>query len=401
MFSASRTVFQRFSGAAMRNAAAQRALATTTAKSYSKSTLFAAAGGLALASFVGYETFKTVHAETPAETKEMKKNTLKSNLRIFSGNANRPLAEEIVKDLGCQLGSCRIGRFADGEVVIDINEDIRGKDLFIVQSTCPPNINDNLMELMLMISTARRASARRITAVIPYYGYARQDRKMAARVPISAADVARLLEAMGVDRVVAVDLHCGQIQGFFGPRVPVDNLQGGVVGVDYFAQMDLQKPVIVSPDAGGVYRVKKFRDGMMTKHGIDAGVAMIIKQRGKPGQIDSMDLVGNIEDCDCIIVDDMIDTAGTLCKAANQLKEHGAKRVFAFASHGLFSKAANSHITESVLEQVVVLNTIPLSAQSKENPKIVQLSVAPLLADAIRAIHGKQSVSQIFDEGKQ
>ena len=150
--------------------------------------------------------------------------------------------------------------------------------------------------------------------------------QMAARVPISAADVARLLEAMGVDRVVAVDLHCGQIQGFFGPRVPVDNLQGGVVGVDYFAQMDLQKPVIVSPDAGGVYRVKKFRDGMMTKHGIDAGVAMIIKQRGKPGQIDSMDLVGDIEDCDCIIVDDMIDTAGTLCKAANQLKEHGGRR---------------------------------------------------------------------------
>ena len=186
-----------------------------------------------------------------------------------------------------------------------------------------------------MISTSRRASARRITAVIPYYGYARQDRKvgarrmielqMAARVPISAADVARLLEAMGVDRVVAVDLHCGQIQGFFGPRVPVDNLQGGVVGVDYFAKMELHKPVIVSPDAGGVYRVKKFRDGMMTKYDIDAGVAMIIKQRGKPGQIDSMDLVGTIDDCDCIIVDDMIDIAGTLCKAANQLKEHGGK----------------------------------------------------------------------------
>ena len=186
-----------------------------------------------------------------------------------------------------------------------------------------------------MISTSRRASARRITAVIPYYGYARQDRKvgarrmielqMAARVPISAADVARLLEAMGVDRVVAVDLHCGQIQGFFGPRVPVDNLQGGVVGVDYFAKMELHKPVIVSPDAGGVYRVKKFRDGMMTKYDIDAGVAMIIKQRGKPGQIDSMDLVGTIDDCDCIIVDDMIDTAGTLCKAVNQLKEHGGK----------------------------------------------------------------------------
>ena len=148
---------------------------------------------------------------------------------------------------------------------------------------------------------------------------------MAARVPISAADVARLLEAMGVDRVVAVDLHCGQIQGFFGPRVPVDNLQGGLVGVDYFAKMELHKPVIVSPDAGGVYRVKKFRDGLMTKYGIDAGVAMIIKQRGKPGQIDSMDLVGTIDDSDCIIVDDMIDTAGTLCKAANQLKEHGGE----------------------------------------------------------------------------
>lgn len=189
-----------------------------------------------------------------------------------------------------------------------------------------------------MISTSRRASARRITAVIPYYGYARQDRKvqrlkmdgddqMAARVPISAADVARLLEAMGVDRVVAVDLHCGQIQGFFGPRVPVDNLQGGVVGVDYFAKMELHKPVIVSPDAGGVYRVKKFRDGLNAKYDIDAGVAMIIKQRGKPGQIESMDLVGNIEDSDCIIVDDMIDTAGTLCKAANQLKEHGGRNV--------------------------------------------------------------------------
>lgn len=231
---------------------------------------------------------------------------------------------------------------------------------------------------------------------------------MAARVPISAADVARLLEAMGVDRVVAVDLHCGQIQGFFGPRVPVDNLQGGVVGVDYFAKMELHKPVIVSPDAGGVYRVKKFRDGLNAKYDIDAGVAMIIKQRGKPGQIESMDLVGTIEDSDCIIVDDMIDTAGTLCKAANQLKEHGgrighhewsaARRVFAFASHGLFSKAANKYITESVLEQVVVLNTIPLSANSRDNKKIVQLSVAPLLADAIRAIHGKQSVSKILDE---
>lgn len=398
MFAAARNAFQRAARSAARLGASKMTMASSGAQSVSQGAVLAAAGGFALASFVGYQTFKTVHAETPAETATIKHKAVKSNLRVFSGNANRPLAEEIVKELGTELGSCRIGRFADGEIVIDINEDIRGKDLFIVQPTCPPNVNDNLMELMLMISTSRRASARRITAVIPYYGYARQDRKMAARVPISAADVARLLEAMGVDRVVAVDLHCGQIQGFFGPRVPVDNLQGGLVGVDYFAKMELHKPVIVSPDAGGVYRVKKFRDGLMAKYGVDAGVAMIIKQRGKPGQIDSMDLVGTIDDSDCIIVDDMIDTAGTLCKAANQLKEHGARRVFAFASHGLFSKAANSHITNSVLEEVVVLNTIPLSAASRENKKIVQLSVAPLLANAIRAIHGKQSVSAMFGE---
>lgn len=400
MFAGCRTVFQRVARSTICGGVAKKALTTAIPQTANKSSLLFAAGGLALASFVGYQTFKTAYADSPAQSREAKNKAIKSNLRVFSGSSNRPLAEEIVKDLGTQLGSCRLGRFADGEVVIDINEDIRGKDLFIVQSTCPPNINDNLMELMMLISTSRRASARRITAVIPYYGYARQDRKVSGRVPISAADVARLLEAMGVDRVVAVDLHCGQIQGFFGPRVPVDNLQGGVVGVDYFAEMELHKPVIVSPDAGGVYRVKKFRDALMAKHGVDAGVAMIIKQRAKPGLIESMDLVGTIEDSDCIIVDDMIDTAGTLCKAANQLKEHGARRVFAFASHGLFSKNANQYITDSVLEQVVVLNTIPLSASSRDNKKIVQLSVAPLLADTIRAIHGKQSVSEILERSQ-
>ncbi|CBK23630.2 uncharacterized protein [Blastocystis hominis] len=400
MFAGCRTLFQRVARSTICGGVAKKALTTTIPQTANKSSLLFAAGGLVLASFVGYQTFKTAYADSPAQSREAKNKAIKSNLRVFSGSSNRPLAEEIVKDLGTQLGSCRLGRFADGEVVIDINEDIRGKDLFIVQSTCPPNINDNLMELMMLISTSRRASARRITAVIPYYGYARQDRKVSGRVPISAADVARLLEAMGVDRVVAVDLHCGQIQGFFGPRVPVDNLQGGVVGVDYFAEMELHKPVIVSPDAGGVYRVKKFRDALMAKHGVDAGVAMIIKQRAKPGLIESMDLVGTIEDSDCIIVDDMIDTAGTLCKAANQLKEHGARRVFAFASHGLFSKNANQYITDSVLEQVVVLNTIPLSASSRDNKKIVQLSVAPLLADTIRAIHGKQSVSEILERSQ-
>jgi len=258
-----------------------------------------------------------------------------------------------------------------------------------VQSTCTP-VNDNLMELMLMVSTMRRASARRITAVIPYYGYARQDRKMTARVPISAADVARLLEAMGVDRVIAVDLHCGQIQGFFGPRVPVDNMDGGMVGVKYFGEkMELHNPTIVSPDAGGVYRAKKFRETLDRNYGIKAGLAMIIKQRHKPGEIERMDLVGSVEDSDVIIVDDMIDTAGTLCKAANELRKYGARRVFAFASHGIFSEPASQRIAESVLEQVVVTNTIPLPESCLNNTKIVNQSVAGLLASAILRIHNK------------
>ena len=257
------------------------------------------------------------------------------------------------------------------------------------------------MELLLLVSTMRRASAERITCVIPYYGYARQDRKMTARVPISAADVARLLEAMGVDRVVAVDLHCGQIQGFFGPRVPVDNLDAGTVGVSYFAAKGLVNPVVVSPDAGGVYRAKQFREGLNAlAPSLDTGLAMIIKQRMRAGQIERMDLVGSVEGADAVIVDDMIDTAGTLCTAAANLKANGARKVFAFASHGLFSGPASDRIARSVLEEVVVTNTIPLKAGAKANEKIVQLSVAPLLAEAIKRVHLKQSVSELF-KGKQ
>ena len=246
-----------------------------------------------------------------------------TGIKIFSGNANRRLAEDVVKHLGLKLGAATVSHFADGEVNVMVRENVRGKDVYIIQSTSSP-VNENLMELLLMISTMRRASARKITVVIPYYGYARQDRKMQARVPISAADVARLLEAMGVDRVIAVDLHCGQIQGFFGPRVPVDNLDGGMVGVSYFGDMDLVKPVIVSPDAGGVYRVKQFREALAKKHDVDAGIAMIIKQREQANQISQMDLVGSVEGSDAIIVDDMVDTAGTLCKAADELKKFGA-----------------------------------------------------------------------------
>ena len=268
---------------------------------------------------------------------------------------------------------------------------------------------------------------------------------MAARVPISAADVARLLEAMGesgaaaararafassrhrartprcapdrlpwpspalaprsrvagVDRVVAVDLHCGQIQGFFGPRVPVDNLAGGVVGVKYFAHKSLVNPVVISPDAGGVYRAKQFREGLnLTAPSMDAGLAMIIKQRPKAGQIERMDLVGSVEGADCVIVDDMIDTAGTLCQAAEHLKANGARRVYAFASHGLFSGPASDRIARSSLEEVVVTNTIPLKAAAKTNDKITQLSVAALVAETIKRVHLRQSVSALFDKEK-
>jgi ribose-phosphate pyrophosphokinase len=316
-------------------------------------------------------------------------------MKIFTGNSNKALAQDVVNQLGLSLGKIQVSHFPDGEVNVQVNENVRGKDVYIIQPTSPP-VNETLMELLLMISTMRRASARKITAIIPYYGYARQDRKMQARVPISAADVARLLEAMGVDRVVAVDLHCGQIQGFFGPRVPVDNLDGGTVGVSYFGDMDLVNPVIVSPDAGGVYRAKQFREALSKKHEVDCSLAMIIKQRAKASEIERMDLVGSVDGCDAIIVDDMVDTAGTLCKAAEILKEHGARRVFAFASHGVFSGPAPSRIANSVLTELVVLDTVPLSEASRATGKITQLSVGPLLAHAIYNIHNRKSLSALF-----
>jgi ribose-phosphate pyrophosphokinase len=316
-------------------------------------------------------------------------------LKIFAGNSNKLLAKDIANHLGMDLGKITCSRFKDGEINVVINENVRGKDVYVIQSTAPP-VNETVMELLLMISTMRRASARKITAVIPYYGYARQDRKMQARVPISAADIARLLEAMGVDRVVAVDLHCGQIQGFFGPRVPVDNLDGGTCGVQYFGDIDLKRPVVVSPDAGGVYRAKRFKEELMRKYEKDCGLAMIIKQRVAAGEIDRMDLVGNVAGSDVIIVDDMIDTAGTLCKAAAVLKEKGANRVFAFATHGLFSGNAPATIAASQLTEVVVLDTVRLSEEAAATGKITQLSVAPLLSTAIYNIHNKKSVSALF-----
>eukprot|EP00823_Brevimastigomonas_motovehiculus_P006583 TRINITY_DN5470_c0_g1_i1.p1 TRINITY_DN5470_c0_g1~~TRINITY_DN5470_c0_g1_i1.p1 ORF type:complete len:465 (-),score=86.95 TRINITY_DN5470_c0_g1_i1:194-1588(-) len=320
-----------------------------------------------------------------------------SEMKIFSGRANEPLAREIADYLGIPLGNAKLHSYADGEIGIQVNENIRGKDIYIVQPTCPPGVNDNLIELLLMISTMRRASASRITAVLPYYGYARADRKMQARVPISAADVARLIESMGADRVIAVDLHCGQIQGFFSPSTPCDNLDGHIIAVPYFQNLGLKSEttVVVSPDAGGVYRAKQFRDSLKL-HGVDAGMAMIIKQRVRANEVGKMDLVGQVKGMDCIMVDDMIDTAGTLTHAATELKQAGAKRVFAFASHGLFSHPAYERIAKSDLEQVVVCNTIPLRKSTTSPEKIVQISIAPLLAEAIARVHTRKSVSELF-----
>eukprot|EP00468_Gymnochlora_sp_CCMP2014_P011070 CAMPEP_0167759284 /NCGR_PEP_ID=MMETSP0110_2-20121227/10935_1 /TAXON_ID=629695 /ORGANISM="Gymnochlora sp., Strain CCMP2014" /LENGTH=385 /DNA_ID=CAMNT_0007645647 /DNA_START=2558 /DNA_END=3715 /DNA_ORIENTATION=+ len=323
-----------------------------------------------------------------------------SSMKVFSGTANLPLSTEIAKHLGVDLGKLQIKTYADGEIGINVHENVRGKDIYIIQPTCPPGVNDNLMELILLVSTMRRASARKITAVIPYFGYARQDRKMQSRVPISAADVCRLLEAMGVDRVVAVDLHCGQIQGFFGPRTPCDNLEGSVVALPHFAGLDLksENTIVASPDAGGVHRAKHFRDRLKKHHGVDAGLAMIIKQRLRANAIERMDLVGNVEGCDVILVDDMIDTAGTLTKAASELHARGARRVYAYATHGLFNGPAVSRIQSSDIDQVVVCDTVPLSTNAKQCDKIKQISIGKLLSEAIVRIHFKQSVSALFSK---
>ena len=285
---------------------------------------------------------------------------------------------------------------------------VRNSDVYIIQPTCPP-VNDSLMELLLCASAVRRAAAAHVTAVVPYYGYARQDRKERSRVPISAADVAKMMEAMGIDRVCCVDLHCGQIQGFFGPRTPVDNLYATPIAISYFATRQLHNIVVVSPDAGGVARAKMFREGLEAS-GMRASLAMIIPRTAHEHGADDdddgggprlTDLVGHVSGCDCIIVDDMIDTAGTLCTAANELTSLGARRVFAFATHGLFSGGAAERIEGSALEEVVVSNTIPLRANVlKDTRKVRQLSVGKLLAHAINSIHTGDSVSRLFDPSK-
>jgi ribose-phosphate pyrophosphokinase len=308
-------------------------------------------------------------------------------LKLFSGNANRPLAEEIAQHLRMRLGDADVSRFSDGEVYVQINENVRGEDVFVIQPTCPP-VNDTLMELLVMMDALKRASARRITAVLPYYGYGRQDRKVMPRVPITAKLVADLITAAGCHRLLAVDLHAGQIQGFF--NIPVDHLFAAPpVIVDYLAKKDLQDLVLVSPDAGGVERARAIAKRL------NAGLAIIDKRRDGPNVALFMYLIGDVKNKDVVVIDDMIDTAGTLIQAVEAVKREGARRVLACAVHGVLSGPALKRIEESPLEEVIITNSVPLTP-GKASPKVHVLSVAPLLAEAIRRIHDEESVSTLF-----
>lgn len=315
---------------------------------------------------------------------------------LFSGNATKDLAQKIADYLHINVGAAIVSKFNDGEIHIQAQESVRGKDVFIVQSTCHTelqSVNDNLMELFLLIRTMKRASAGSITAVIPYYGYARQDRKIMARVPISAADVAMMLEVAGVDRVVTIDLHCGQIQGFFR-NAPVDNLYSSPIFIDYFVAKNLDNVVVVAPDAGGVERANKFMQ-QLRKKGVQAEMALISKQREAPGVVGGMNLIGNVEGANAIVVDDICDTAGTLVKAAQLLQDSGAKRVFAVIPHAVFSGTALDKIRNSVIYEMVIADTIPVGGDIPAN--ITCLSVSNLLGEAMLRIYHGDSVSALFE----
>ena len=311
-----------------------------------------------------------------------------SKLMVFSGNANPELAKKIAESLDTRMGNATVGQFSDGEVAVEINENVRGKDVFILQSTCAPT-NDNLMELVLMVDALRRASASRITAVLPYFGYARQDRRVrSARVPISAKVVADMMVKAGVDRVMTMDLHADQIQGFFD--VPVDNVYGSPILLDDIERQNYDNLVVVSPAVGGVVRARAIAKQL------NVDLAIIDKRRPQANQAQVMHIIGEIENRTCVVVDDMIDTAGTLCKAGDALKERGAQRVVAYATHPILSGPAVENIASSVLDEVVVTDTIPLSDVARRSGKIRQLSVAGLIAEAIRRVSNEESVSAMF-----
>lgn len=311
----------------------------------------------------------------------------KKRLRIFSGNANPVLAQEIADYLGLTVGDAFVGHFNNGETQVMIDESVRGTDVFIVQPTCYP-VNDSVMELLIMIDAVKRASARNITAVIPYYAYARQDRKTRGREPISAKLVANLLTVAGATRVVTMDLHAGQIQGFFD--IPVDNLPGVPTLAEYIMSLNLEDLVVVSPDLGGVSRARQFADR------VHAPIAIIEKRRPAPGVAEVMNLIGSVEGKTAVIVDDIVDTAGSLTEGANALARMGAKTVYACCTHAVLSDPAVERIAKSNITELIVTNTIPMH-ETKLHPKIKVLSVAPLLGEAIIRIFGELSVSKLFD----
>ncbi len=312
-----------------------------------------------------------------------------SNLKIFAGSSNTPLAALIARELRMELGQADIGKFSDGEVSVEVQENVRGQDVFLLQSTCAPT-NDNLMELIIMADAVRRSSAHRITAVIPYFGYARQDRRpRSARVAISAKVVADMLGAVGIDRMLTVDLHADQIQGFF--NMPVDNVYGSPVLVDYMATQKYENPIIVSPDVGGVVRARA-----VAKQSNDLDLAIIDKRRPQANESKVMNVIGDVFGKTCVIVDDIVDTAGTLCTAARALKEEGAIKVVSYITHPVFSGNAIARIADSELDEMVVTDTIPLSEDAMACSKITQLSMDRLLAEAIRRVSSEESISAMF-----
>ena len=312
-----------------------------------------------------------------------------NNLMVFTGNANPVLADNIAKNIGVPLGYASISKFSDGEISVELNENVRGKDVFVIQPTCAPT-NDSIMELLLMADALHRASANRITAVIPYFGYARQDRRVrSARVAISAKVVADMISAVGVNRVLTVDLHAEQIQGFFS--IPVDNVYGSPVLTDDIERQKYDNLLVVSPDIGGVVRARAVAKQL------NVDLAIIDKRRPSANEAQVMHIIGDVADRTCLIVDDMVDTAGTLCKAADALKEHGANKVVAYCTHPVLSGPAIENIEGSQLDTLVVTDTIPLSEAAQNCKHIRQLSMAKLLAESIRRVSNEESISAMFD----
>lgn len=312
-----------------------------------------------------------------------------SKLMIFGGNANPVLTEKIAQHLKLPLGEATVGRFSDGEIMVEILENVRGRDVFIVQPTCAPT-NDNLMELIILADALRRASAMRITAVVPYFGYARQDRRIrSARVPITAKVVADMMSTVGISRLLTVDLHADQIQGFFD--MPVDNVYGTPVILEDIRKKNYSNTIVISPDVGGVVRARA-----VAKRINDSDMAIIDKRRVGPNKVEVMHLIGDVKDRNCILIDDIIDTGGTLCQAANMLKESGAATVTAYCTHPVLSGAAIQNIESSVLDEIVITDSIPLEPEAIACKKIRQLSLSDMLAQTIHRINSEESVSSMF-----